>query len=131
RVLLAEDNAVNQLLARRVLEKLGAEVTVADNGETAIAKLAEAPFDVVLMDCQMPVMDGYAATRRIRAGAAGPSAARLPIIALTAHALSGHREECLAAGMNDYLTKPIEPGALRSMLDGLLCAPSSGGREQA
>lgn len=131
RVLLAEDNAVNQLLARRVLEKLGAEVTVADNGETAIAKLAEAPFDVVLMDCQMPVMDGYAATRRIRAGAAGPSAARLPIIALTAHALSGHREECLAAGMNDYLTKPIEPGALRSMLDGLLCALSSGGREQA
>ncbi len=124
RVLLAEDNAVNQLLARRVLEKLGAEVTVADNGEVAIAKLAEAPFDVVLMDCQMPVMDGYAATRRIRAGAAGRSAAKLPIIALTAHALSGHREECLAAGMNDYLTKPIDPGALRAMLDDLKSARS-------
>ncbi|MGB6452728.1 MAG: response regulator [Steroidobacteraceae bacterium] len=131
RVLLAEDNTVNQLLARRVLEKLGAEVTVADNGETAIAKLAEAPFDVVLMDCQMPVLDGYAATRRIRAGAAGPAAAGLPIIALTAHALSGHRDECLAAGMNDYLSKPIDSGALRTMLDGLLSAPSPGGRRQA
>jgi two-component system, sensor histidine kinase and response regulator len=131
RVLLAEDNAVNQLLARRVLEKLGAEVTVADNGETAIAKLAEAPFDVVLMDCQMPVMDGYAATRRIRAGAAGPVAATLPIIALTAHALSGHRDECLAAGMNDYLAKPIDPGALRTMLNGLLSVPSPGGRRLA
>ncbi len=125
RVLLAEDNAVNQLLARRVLEKLGAEVTVADNGEVAIAKLAEAPFDVVLMDCQMPVLDGYAATRRIREGAAGPSAATLPIIALTAHALSGHRDECLAAGMNNYLSKPIDPAALRAMLDDLNPARSA------
>ncbi len=126
RVLLAEDNAVNQLLARRVLEKLGAEVTVADNGEVAIAKLTEAPFDVVLMDCQMPVLDGYAATQRIRAGAAGPSAAQLPIIALTAHALSGHRDECLAAGMNDYLTKPIDASALQVMLDELNPARSPG-----
>lgn len=121
RVLLAEDNAVNQLLTRRMLEKLGALVTVAENGAAALAALAAQPFDAVLMDCQMPVMDGYAATRRIREGGAGPQAAALPIIALTAHALSGHRDECLAAGMNDYLTKPIDAGALRSMLVELLC----------
>ncbi|MGH8259073.1 MAG: response regulator, partial [Steroidobacteraceae bacterium] len=122
RVLLAEDNAVNQLLARRLLEKLGAEVTVADTGEAAIARLAAAPFDLVLMDCQMPLLDGYEATRRIRAGAAGPAGASVPIIALTAHALSGHREQCLAAGMNDHLTKPIDLPALRALVH-RLCSP--------
>ncbi len=120
RVLLAEDNAVNQLLTRRMLEKLGAGVTIAENGAAAIEVLAGERFDVVLMDCQMPVMDGYAATRRIRAGAAGPQAATVPIIALTAHALSGHRDECLAAGMDDYLTKPIDPAALRALLSEVL-----------
>jgi two-component system, sensor histidine kinase and response regulator len=120
RVLLAEDNAVNQLLARRLLEKLGAIVTIAENGEAAIEALAAQRFDAVLMDCQMPVMDGFAATRRIRDGAAGLEAATVPIIALTAHALSGHRDECLAAGMNDYLTKPIDAGALRTLLSELL-----------
>ncbi len=116
RVLLAEDNMVNQKLARRILEKLGAGVTVADNGEAAIAELSAADFDVVLMDCQMPVLDGYEATRRIRAGAAGVTASRIPIIALTAHALSGDRDRCLAAGMNEYLTKPIDPNLLKSRL---------------
>ena len=116
RVLLVEDNPVNQKLMCRILEKLGADVTVADNGEVAIAKLTAAPFEVVLMDCQMPVLDGYEATRRIRAGAAGPEAKMIPIIALTAHALSGDRERCVAAGMNDYLTKPIDPGKLRVLL---------------
>jgi two-component system, sensor histidine kinase and response regulator len=120
RVLLAEDNIVNQKLARRLLERLGAEVTVAENGEVAIAELAAAAFDVVLMDCQMPVLDGYEATRRIRAGAAGGAASTIPIIALTAHALSGDRDRCLAAGMNEYLTKPIDPHALRSRLEALL-----------
>jgi PAS domain S-box-containing protein len=116
KVLLVEDNVVNQKLMCRILEKLGADVTVADNGEVAIAKLAATPFEVVLMDCQMPVLDGYEATRRIRAGAAGPSTTTTPIIALTAHALSGDRERCIAAGMNDYLTKPIDPGKLRILL---------------
>jgi PAS domain S-box-containing protein len=119
KVLLVEDNAVNQKLMSRILEKLDADVTIADNGEVAIAKLTSTPFEVVLMDCQMPVLDGYEATRRIRAGAAGPSAKTIPIIALTAHALSGDRERCMAAGMNDYLTKPIDPGKLRNLLRGI------------
>jgi len=118
-VLLAEDNVVNQKLACRLLERLGAEVTVADTGEAAIEKLSAGSFDVVLMDCQMPLLDGYEATRRIRAGAAGPGAMAVPIIALTAHALSGDRDQCLAAGMNEYLTKPIDPGMLRAKLEGL------------
>jgi PAS domain S-box-containing protein len=120
RVLLAEDNIVNQKLACRILEKLGAAVTIAENGEAAIAALTNATFDVVLMDCQMPVLDGYEATRRIRGGAAGVQASKLPIIALTAHALGGDRDRCLAAGMNDYLTKPIDPAVLRNRLEELL-----------
>jgi two-component system sensor histidine kinase/response regulator len=125
RVLLAEDNLVNQKLACRILEKLGAAVTIADNGEAAIAALTTATFDVILMDCQMPVLDGYETTRRVRAGAAGVAASRLPIIALTAHALGGDRERCLAAGMNDYLTKPIDPAALKNRLEELLGTDSS------
>jgi PAS domain S-box-containing protein len=124
-VLLVEDNAVNQKLMCRILEKLGVDVTVADNGEAAIAKLTATRFEVVLMDCQMPVLDGYEATRRIRAGAAGPSAKTIPIIALTAHALSGDRERCVTAGMNDYLTKPIDVGKLRILLRGARGAGSS------
>jgi two-component system sensor histidine kinase/response regulator len=120
RVLLAEDNLVNQKLARRILERLGADVTVADNGEAAIAELTASAFDVVLMDCQMPVLDGYEATRRIRAGAAGSAASTIPVIALTAHALSGDRDRCLEAGMNEYLTKPIDPHALKCRLEELL-----------
>jgi PAS domain S-box-containing protein len=125
RVLLAEDNLVNQKLACRLLERMGAQVSVADNGEAAIAELSAAAFDVVLMDCQMPVLDGYEATRRIRRGAAGAARASIPIIALTAHAMSGDRERCLAAGMNEYLTKPIDSKALRGRLDALLSGHSS------
>ena len=120
RVLLAEDNVVNQMLARRLLEKLGAVVTIADTGAAVLDQLALNSYDVVLMDCQMPVLDGYEATQQIRAGAAGDAAREVPIIALTAHALSGDRERCLAAGMNDYLTKPIDPTALRVRIERLL-----------
>jgi two-component system sensor histidine kinase/response regulator len=119
-VLVAEDNLVNQMLARRLLENMGAVVTLVDTGAAAIEMLASKTFDVVLMDCQMPVLDGYEATQRIRAGAAGPAALTVPIIALTAHALSGDRQRCLAAGMNEYLTKPIDPIALRCLLEELL-----------
>ena len=126
RVLLVEDNVVNQKLARRILEKLGAGVTVAEDGQAAIAMLVAESFDVVLMDCQMPVMDGYEATRRIRAGAAGPTAAATPIIALTAHAFSDDRDRCAAVGMNDYLTKPIDARALRTQLAALRTSASVG-----
>ncbi len=119
-VLVAEDNVVNQMLARKLLENMGAVVTLADTGAAAIEILAANFFDIVLMDCQMPVLDGYEATRRIREGAAGTSASSIPIIALTAHALSGDRQRCLAAGMDDYLTKPIDPTALRSLLEDIL-----------
>jgi signal transduction histidine kinase/DNA-binding response OmpR family regulator len=126
-VLLAEDNVVNQMLARRLLERLGAVVTIADTGAAALEQLAVNSYDLVLMDCQMPVLDGYEATQQIRAGAAGEAARGIPIIALTAHALSGDRERCLAAGMNDYLTKPIDPVLLRATLEQLLGAGSDDG----
>jgi PAS domain S-box-containing protein len=105
-VLLAEDNAANQHLARRLLEKRGHIVTVVANGREAIDAVRRERFDVVLMDVQMPEMDGYEATAAIRAGET-PGGRRLPIIALTAHAISGDRQRCLEAGMDDYLSKPI------------------------
>jgi signal transduction histidine kinase/DNA-binding response OmpR family regulator len=120
RVLLAEDNVVNQMLARRLLERLGAKVTIADTGMAAIEHLSLSSFNVVLMDCQMPEVDGYEATRRIRKGAAGEAARTVPIIALTANALSGDRERCLESGMDDYLVKPINPEALREKLERFL-----------
>jgi two-component system sensor histidine kinase/response regulator len=116
RVLVVEDNPVNQKLARRLLEKLGARVELADHGAHALDLLHTTAFDAVLMDCQMPVMDGYECTRRVRAGDAGPDARRLPIVALTANAMSGDRERCLAAGMTSYLTKPLDASALRACL---------------
>ena len=104
RVLVAEDNDLNQLLIRELLRKLGLEATLADNGRQALDKLEEAPFDLVFMDVQMPEMDGLTATRLIRER---EKFRRLPIVAMTARAMTGDREESLAAGMNDYLAKPL------------------------
>jgi CheY-like chemotaxis protein/HPt (histidine-containing phosphotransfer) domain-containing protein len=106
RLLIAEDNPVNQQIAQEILEQAGAQVTVADNGRIAIEKLRAGQFDVILMDVQMPEMDGYQATAEIRSDSRFKT---FPIIAMTAHAMSGDREKCLAAGMNDYVTKPIDP----------------------
>jgi PAS domain S-box-containing protein len=116
RILLAEDNAVNQKLANRLLQRLGAEVAVANNGFEVLQALREADFDAVLMDCQMPEMDGYEATRQLREAASGVRNPKIPVVALTAHALATDRAKCLAAGMDDYLTKPINPAQLQRAL---------------
>ncbi len=114
-VLLVEDNELNRLVGVAMLEQLGVQVRVVESGEAALALLLEQTVDVVLMDIQMPGMDGLEATRRIRAM---PSrAGRMPIIAMTAHAMSGDRELSLAAGMNDHVTKPIERDALGAVLE--------------
>ena len=115
RLLLAEDNLVNQKIACRVLEKQGHHVTVAADGRQAIAALAREPFDVVLMDVQMPEMDGFEATAAIRAAEQG-TGRHLPIIAMTAHAMQRDRERCLAAGMDDYISKPLNTPLLLEML---------------
>jgi CheY-like chemotaxis protein len=106
RILVVEDNQVNQLLATVLLGKAGHRVDVAANGLEALDAVSSRPYDVALMDIQMPEMDGIAATKRIRgmSGAAG----RIPIIAMTANAMKGDRERLLAAGMNDYVSKPID-----------------------
>jgi CheY-like chemotaxis protein/HPt (histidine-containing phosphotransfer) domain-containing protein len=109
RILLAEDNRVNQQVARRILEKHGHTVVVVSDGQAALAALAQAPCDLVLMDIQMPVLDGLTATATIRAQEQGT---HLPIIAMTAHAMRGDRERCLAAGMDGYVTKPLKAADL-------------------
>ena len=113
-----EDNEINQQVAREILAGAGAErVTVADNGREALRPAAgREPFDAVLMDVQMPVMDGYTATREIRKREGQTPERRLPIIAMTAHAMAGDHERSLAAGMDDHVTKPIDPGQLFAAL---------------
>ncbi len=108
KVLVVEDNEINQLVALGMLESLGYDVDTADNGLFALAALEDSLYDVILMDCQMPEMDGYEATGKIREHK-NPEVAAIPIIALTANAMSGDAEKCLNAGMDDYLSKPFEP----------------------
>jgi CheY-like chemotaxis protein len=116
--LLAEDNAVNQKLALRQLQKLGYSADAVDNGAEVLQEVERFAFDVILMDCQMPEMDGYEVTQRIREFEHKSSGGRVPayIIAVTAHALEGDRERCLSAGMNDYLTKPLHIAQLDAAL---------------
>ena len=116
RALVVEDNAVNQEMARAMLDMLGFRVTTASNGHEGVQAAAADPgLDLILMDCQMPVMDGLAAARAIRAAETG--GARIPIVALTGNAMPGDREACVAAGMDDYLAKPFSLTALRTMID--------------
>lgn len=114
RVLLAEDNVVNQKIGVRLLEKCGCRVDVASNGREAFLMAGRFPYDLMFMDCGMPEMDGYDATRAIRA--AEPNANHIPIIALTAHVIDGTREHCLDAGMNDYISKPVSLEAIEQAL---------------
>ncbi|TMP25666.1 diguanylate cyclase [Pseudoalteromonas rubra] len=121
RVLLVEDNKVNQIVAVRILEHLGVSTDIAENGYEALDKLRDAddstPYTIVLMDCQMPKMDGYEATRCIRSAQAGSLQADIPIIAMTANAMQGDKQKCLDAGMDDYITKPIESAKVAEKLE--------------
>ncbi|HEX3532412.1 MAG TPA: ATP-binding protein [Thermoanaerobaculia bacterium] len=114
RILIAEDNPVNQLVVLEQLKSLGFEATAVSNGIEALAALEETDYDLVLMDCQMPEMDGYEATRRMREKSGDRW--QVPVIALTAHAMRGDREKCLAAGMNDYIAKPFRVETLSQVL---------------
>jgi len=114
RVLLVEDNVFNQKVASRLLETLGCAVVVAENGQRALDMMVDRDFDLVLMDCQMPVMDGLEATRRIRQ-LPGPQG-RVPVVAMTANVLGEHRDACLAAGMDDFASKPVNKKTLREIV---------------
>jgi len=116
RILLAEDNAVNQKLAISLLTKMGHDVTLALNGREAVEKSAAEPFDLIFMDVQMPEMDGFEATREIRSRE-HHSGTHVPIVAMTAHAMNSDQERCLSAGMDDYVTKPFSRNDLITAID--------------
>jgi two-component system, sensor histidine kinase and response regulator len=119
KILLAEDNDINQKLGVRMLEKMGHQVRVAETGEEVLQILDAEPIDLVLMDVQMPIMDGFTATKAIRQKekAGGP---HLPIIAMTAHALKGDRERCLTRGMDGYVAKPVMPKTLAEEIEAVI-----------
>jgi CheY-like chemotaxis protein/nitrogen-specific signal transduction histidine kinase len=126
KILVAEDNVANQLLMQMMLEKLGLAFDLVGDGEAVLEKLGTGDYAAVLMDCQMPRLDGYEATRRIRAGSIGVRQPDIPIIALTAHALASDRSKCLAAGMDEYLSKPVSQEILLGVLrrHGVVVAPA-------
>ena len=107
RVLLVDDNAVNRLITRGLLRRLGLAADEAGDGDEALAAMRTTAYALVLMDCQMPVLDGYETTRRLRATPGGATAGDVPVVAVTANAVAGNRERCLDAGMDDYLAKPF------------------------
>ena len=126
RILVAEDNPINQLLAKRMLEKQGHTVVIVPNGVAAVEANERSEFDLILMDVQMPGMDGYEATRAIRQR---ETKTRTPIIALTAHAMASDQQHCLDAGMDAYIAKPIDAGELTRAIEGL-CKSTDSGRAE-
>lgn len=123
-ILIAEDNEVNQKLIARYIERFGCSFVLVPDGAEALAAAKTGAFDLVLMDCQMPKYDGFEATRLIRQWETASSASRIPIVALTADAMDGARQQCLDAGMDDFLTKPLRRGALRAAMQHWLLQPA-------
>lgn len=123
RILLVEDNFTNQKVAMAILKKLNIQVDVSSNGLEALNALKSIPYDIVLMDCQMPEMDGYEATRNIRGLDSGVLNSKIPVIAMTANAMQGDREKCIEAGMDDYIAKPIDPVKLVKVIEKWFQAP--------
>jgi CheY-like chemotaxis protein len=117
RVLIVEDNPINRELAAEIVQAFGCSVATANDGEQALARIAEAEFDLVLMDWHMPIMDGLSATRRLRVMEQAQGHPRLPVIALTASVLPGDREACKEAGMDDFVAKPFSYDELTVLLD--------------
>jgi len=117
RILIVEDNLINQKLTALLVEKMNCLYDLAENGKIAIELMKTNIYDLILMDCQMPEMDGYTATQHIRKYKYGENSMKIPVIALTANAMKGDREECLEAGMDDYLSKPIDPLELKEKLE--------------
>lgn len=112
-ILIAEDNKVNQMVARKLVEKLGCHCDIANNGQECIDRLSQQHYDLILMDCMMPVKDGLEATREIRASGNN----EIPIIAFTANAMKSDQQDCLEAGMNDFIDKPVDLKRMSSLLD--------------
>jgi CheY-like chemotaxis protein/HPt (histidine-containing phosphotransfer) domain-containing protein len=129
RILIVDDNIVNQQVALHILEKLGCHADIACNGQEAVNMHAERQYDLILMDCQMPVLDGYQATKAIRAQEA-ENGLHTPIVAVTAFTMQGERDQCLAAGMDDFLAKPVRLGTLRDALGRWLHSSTSGKQEE-
>jgi len=117
KILLAEDDTTNQKVAKGILEKLGYSLDIVNNGKEVVNVLKQVLYDLVFMDCQMPEMDGYEATGVIRNPASGVVNNTIPVIAMTAHAMTGDRERCLSAGMDDYVTKPIKMDSMSAVLN--------------
>ena len=129
RFLLAEDNEINQQVALGILKNFGYRTDVVSNGKEAVEAMERIPYDIVLMDCQMPQMDGYAATKEIRSSRSKVLNHKVPIIAMTANAMKGDREKCLAVGMNDYIPKPIHPEKLLKVIEKWLVKTNGGARQ--
>ena len=128
KVLLVEDNVVNQVVATRLLTKIGCKVEIAENGRIALEKIAQSKpvYDLVLMDCQMPNVDGYKATMSIRRFEEKQSLPRVTIVGLSAHALQEYRQKALDAGMDDYLTKPVRSQDLQGLFEKLSLVSAKG-----